>query len=204
MNPWIAIWTKPRQTISHIIGQNPNRSLWALATIYGFCSLINMAQSMILGTAMNLWGILLLTLILAPFWGYINFSVWSWVVYLVGKCLKGSGRFVDVRAAYAWSSVPLAVNIPLWLLMVALFGHQLFLEPPDSHLLPNSLVILLFLILIVRMGLSVWSLVIYLNGLAEVQQFTILRAIVNVVLAGILLGIVMFILWNLFMLWKPI
>jgi hypothetical protein len=204
MNPWITIWTKPRQTISHIIGQNPNRSLWALATIYGFCSLINMAQSMILGTAMNLWGILLLTLILAPFWGYINFSVWSWVVYLVGKCLKGSGRFVDVRAAYAWSSVPLAVNIPLWLLMVALFGHQLFLELPDSHLLPNSLVILLFFILIVRMGLSVWSLVIYLNGLAEVQQFTILRAIVNVVLAGILLGIVMFILWNLFMLWKPI
>ena len=213
MNPWISIWTKPRQTISHIVQQNPNRSLWALAFIYGFCSLMNMFQSMVLGNSLGLLGILVLVLVLAPLWGYVNFTVWSWVVHVVGKWFKGQGRFTEVRAAYAWSSVPLAINIPLWLLMVVLFGHQLFLNYPDAQLMPNSIVVFLFALLIARMVLAVWSLVIYLNALAEVQKYSILRAIFNLLVAAVILGVLMFVLWSLLLygmghgmavtLWKP-
>lgn len=214
-NPWLSIWTHPRATIARIVAENPNRSLWWLAGIYGFCSLLNMFQSMFLGASVHVVGIVILAVVLAPFWGWINFSVWSAVVNWVGKWFKGRGSFITVRSAYAWSCVPILLNIPLWLLMVVLFGHQLFLNFPNAHLMPQSHVILLFTILVIKVVLAIWSLVIYLNTLAEVQGYSILKAILNVVVAGVILGIVLFVVWSLliyalggvatsaFMLWKP-
>jgi hypothetical protein len=196
-NPWLTIWTRPRETMARIAAENPNRSLWLLAGIYGFCSLMNLFQSIELGSAMGTAGIVILGFLIAPFWGYLNFSIWSWFVFFVGKWFKGQGHFSTVRSAYAWSCVPVIVNIPLWLLMVALFGHQLFLNFPDAHLLPSGMVTFLFVILIVKVVLAVWSLVIYLNALAEVQKFSILRAILNVVVAAVVLTFVLFVVWAL-------
>jgi len=196
-NPWISIWVKPRATIARLVEDNPNRSLWLLAAIYGFCSLMNLFQSAALGNAMGSVGVLILAIILSPFWGYISFTIWSWFVSWVGKWFKGQAPFTHIRSAYAWSCVPITLNIPLWLLMVILFGHQLFLNFPDAHLLKDSQVLLLFLILIAKVILAVWSLVIYLNALAEVQKFSVLRAILNVIVAGVILAVILFVLWSL-------
>lgn len=212
-SPWLSIWTQPRATIARIVSENPNRSLWLLAAIYGFCALMNLFQSMALGNAMGTLGLLILAIIIAPFYGYVSFSIWSWFVSWVGKWFKGHGSFQTVRAAYAWSCVPIILNIPLWLLMVISFGHQLFMNFPDAHLLPSSQVLLLFIILIAKVVLAIWSLVIYLNALAEVQKYSVLRAILNVVVAGIILAVIMFVIWSLLfyavgsvasVLWNPI
>lgn len=196
-SPWLTIWTEPRATIARVVAENPNHSLWVLAGIYGFCSLMNLFQSMVLGSAIGTLGLLILAIIIAPIYGYINFSIWSWIVSWVGKWFKGHGNFRTVRAAYAWSCVPILLNIPLWLLMVVLFGHQLFMNFPDAHLLPTSQVLFLFIISIAKVVLAIWSLVIYLNALAEVQGYSILRAILNVLLAGVILALIIFVLWSL-------
>ena len=196
-NPWLSIWTSPKATIRRVVSENPNKSLWWLAAIYGFSSLMNTFQSASMGQAMGTAGLLILAVVLAPFWGWVCFSVWSAFVTWTGKWFKGQGNFKTIRAAYAWSCVPIALNIPLWLLMVALFGHQLFLNLPDSHLMPNGLVMFMFIILIVKMILTVWSLVIYLNALAEVQNFSILRAILNLVVSALILVLILFVIWGL-------
>jgi len=199
-NPWLTIWTQPRATIARIVAVNPNQSLWLLAGIYGFCSLMNMFQSMALGSALGPVGIVILAIVLAPFWGWLNFSIWSVFVTWVGKWFRGMGTFKTIRSAYAWSCVPIVLNIPLWLLMVVLFGQQLFLNFPDAHLLPQGQMMLLFAILIVKVVLAIWSLVIYLNALAEVQKFSVLRAILNVVVAGLIFALIMFVVWSLLVL----
>ncbi len=215
LNPWLSIWTKPRATIAQIVQEKPNRSLWVLAFIYGFCTLFSLFQSVALGNAVHPLGIVVLGLIFAPLYGYVNFSVWSWVVFLTGKWFKGQGTFKTVRASYAWSCVPILFNIPLWLLMVVLFGHQLFMNFPDAAQMSNSQVFLLFVILIAKVTLAIWSLVIFLNALAEVQNYSMVRAIFNVFVAGIILGVLFFVFWSLllyalggvatspFLFWKP-
>ncbi|MES2274148.1 MAG: YIP1 family protein [Chlamydiota bacterium] len=196
-SPWISIWVRPRATIARIVTENPNRSLWLLAAIYGFSSVLNLFQSASLGSFLGPLPILILALILSPFWGYATFAIWSWVVMWTGKIFKGRGDFPTIRAAYAWSCVPLIINVPLWLLMIVLFGQELFLNFPEGHLLSQGQITLLFLILIAKVVLAIWSLIIYLNTLAEVQQYSILRAILNVIVAAILLGIVLGLLWML-------
>ncbi len=196
--PWASIWCSPRMTIRQIVAESPNRSFWCLAAIYGFSSLLNTFQSIYLGLHMPLLGILLLAAVLSPFWGYVFFSIWGWIVTVTGKWLKGTAPFLAVRAAYSWSCVPLLINIPLWLLLAAVFGQDLFVNFSQGAILTGGQASLLFLVLLIRLGAAIWSLVLYVNALAEVQGFSILRALGNILISGAIIGIVSYVLLLLF------
>lgn len=194
-NPWVSIWFNPRATIARIVATNPNRSLWILAAIYGFTSILNLFQSGTVGTQLSPLAILLIAVIFSPLWGYVSFAVWSGFVAWTGKWFKGKAKFSAIRAAYAWSCVPFVFHIPLWLWMIFQFGKQLFNNFPDQNLLTQSQVTLLFIIMIVKLVLAIWSLVIYVNALAEVQDYSILKAILNLVVAGIIVILLLVLLW---------
>ncbi len=196
-NPWLSIWFSPRATIARITASNPNQSLWILAAIYGFTSILNVFQSGAIGSQLSTLSLFLIAAVLSPIWGYLSFAIWSGLIAWTGKWLKGKGKFSTVRAAYAWSCVPFVFHIPLWIWMGALFGKQLFQNFPDHDLLTQSQVSLLFAIMIIKVILAIWSLVIYVNALAEVQSFSIFRAILNLIAAGIILVALLILLWVL-------
>jgi hypothetical protein len=191
MNPWISIWTEHRKTIARIVDENPKRDVWILAWIYGFLSFMNGSQSFVLGNKFQFFGIIVFSIIIAPLWGMLVFAVWSFVVHLIGKLLKGKASFSYVRAAFAWSCVPLTVNIVLWILLLLAFGRTLFQTAQPT----TGPIILLTLVLIAKVIIMIWSLVIYINALAEVQQFSIGRSIVNILLAWIAVAVVVAIFW---------
>lgn len=193
---WTSIWVRPRATISQVVAQNPNRHLWLLASIYGFQGLLNAFQSFLLGNSFGLIPIFLLAIVFSPLWGYASFAVWSWLVMWTGRLFKGAGKFEEIRAAYAWSCVPMIVNIPLWIILAALFGSSLFANYGGAGSMGTGLVALLYLIILIRMTVAIWSIVIYLNALAEVQRFSILRAIGNALIAAFLVAIAYFLIFS--------
>ena len=187
---WVTIWVHPRATIRRIVTENKKQSLWLLATIYGFSALLGTFQSFSLGSVIGMIPIFVLAVILAPIWGYIAFAIWSWLVLWTGKWFKGLGDFQSVRAAYAWSCVPIAVSDLIWIVMLVMFGSTLFSMQPNAPIFSQAQSIVLLVLLFGKVVFSIWSLVIYLNTLAEVQQFSILRAIGNVIIAGLFVAII--------------
>jgi hypothetical protein len=193
---WTSIWTRPRATIAQIVATNPNQHLWLLASIYGFQGLLNAFQSFLLGNSWGLIPIFLVAIVLSPFWGYISFAVWSWLVMWTGRLFKGGGTFQQIRAAYAWSCVPMIINIPLWILLAAIFGSSLFANYGGAGSMGGGLVTLLYLVILVRLVIAIWSIVIYLNALAEVQKFSILRSIGNALVAALVVAVLYFLLFS--------
>jgi Yip1 domain. len=198
-NPWLEIWIRPKTTVRRIVHENPNRSLWLLSAIYGFGSLLNNAQTLALGQKFTALAIFLFAAILSPLWGYVFLSIWSALVYWVGKWFKGSGTFQTVRTAYVWSCVPFIVNVISWIALAFLFGGRLFMLNSGNEELSEALVFVLFVILIVRLCMAIWSLVIYLNALAEVQSYSVLKAIFNVIVASIIIIAASWAIWGLAM-----
>ena len=190
-SPWLTIWCEPRATIQRIVAENPNRSLWVLAAIYGFLSILNSFQSIAVVSVERPFLLLLVAAVLSPFWGYAVFSIWSWVVHIVGKWLKGEGSFINLRAAFAWSCAPLSVNVVFWVLMIAFFGATFFLNGQEGYPATHRQAAFVFLMLIGKVVVAIWSLVIYINALAEVQKFSILRSIFNVIISWIIVGVVL-------------
>jgi len=191
MNPWTSIWTEPKKTIAKIVSANPKQSIWVLAWIYGFLSILNFSQSAVLGDNLNVFVILFIAIVVAPFWGMIAFAIWSWIVQKIGQYLKGKGNFANVRAAFAWSCVPLVVNIVLWILLLAVYGGALFKSNENSE----GSMALMTIVLIAKVVILIWSLVIFINTLAQVQKFTIGRSIANIFLAWVAIAIAFAIIW---------
>jgi hypothetical protein len=186
INPWISIWTKPRETIREIVKFNPNYRLLFLSTIVGFFSLLGIAQQWNLGEKLSFFSIIISVIILAPLFGFLTFTISSWFVFFTGKLLKGQGKCKEIRSAIAWSNVPLIVSCLLWILFLGVYSALAFKMPIRQLELD---IFILFGIL-VQTVISVWIIVIYVNVLAEVQKFSILSSIFNIILSSILVFIV--------------
>lgn len=175
-NPWFYILIRPRQTIQEIVDYSPNYRLWPLAIIYSISSLLNMAQTYSWGINVNFYVLIFLIIAASAIWGYVAFNIFSFIIFLIGKVLQGKGSFKAVRAAFAWSNVPAIANLILWVFLFYFFRERLFKPLTSPTLLEGFIFLSVF---ITQVILSLWSLIIYICALAQVQQFSILRAILS-------------------------
>lgn len=193
-NPWKSILTKPRETIRGIIEYNSNYHLLLLSIIYGFSALLGIAQKFKVGEQLDFISLIIPVILLAPIWGYIVFSVGAWFVYLTGKLIKGKAEYKHVRAAIAWSNVPSIASGVLWVLLMVAYGRNLFSDLATKETLSTGQVWGIFSALFVMFIISIWSLVIYINALAEVQKFSVLKAILNIILSTIVIILISFLI----------
>lgn len=185
-NPWLTMWTKPKSTIRSIVNYDSNFRLFVLSGIYGFVSLISTAQSFSIGETLNFFLILLIAIILAPVWGFIAFSISSFFIHFTGKWLKGQASYKEVRASIAWSNVPMIGNVVLWIILFVIFKQDILKDFPGSSALSGTYRGILLMILFGQLILNIWVLVLYINSLAEVQRFSIGKAILNIIIAVII------------------
>ncbi len=183
VSPWISIWTQPRATIRSIVATGSTRFFPILATIYGFPALIYLAQVWALGDFYSPWAVLLVSMILAPFLGYINIWIWSKFLLWTGDWIQGAGDEKAIRSAVAWTVVPHIGNICVWFLLAALMWPLIF----SMGAVARDIAIYAMVGMGLQLVFSVWSLVIFVAALAEVQKISVLRAVANIVLAFMLL-----------------
>ncbi len=194
-NPWLKMWVRPRDTVRSIVKSDPNYRIWWLAAAYGFPMLLNMAQSFSLSTTFSLGVILILAAVLAAPIGMLGFMIISALVQWTGRWLGGVGSYLEIRAAVAWSNVTNIGTSILWLVLVCVFGWQVFFKTfPQSPFIGASLAVVSSVFLLETV-LSIWSFVLLFQSLAEVQKFSVWRAIVNIILPFVIVTVA---LWAIF------
>jgi hypothetical protein len=180
------MWTSPRPTIRAIVDSDPKRSFFWLAAIYSLQSILFMANYLSLGLTYNLAVILIIAIVLSPLIGAIFFYVYGWLFYISGRWLGGAAPASHVRAAFAWSKVPLLINLAMWFILLIFSTENIFIQYSAGP----SLLFINFIALIS----GVWCLVLLIQSLREVQGFSIGKAIGNTLLGyalGFLLSFVL-------------
>lgn len=197
-NPWISMWTKPKDTIRKIVDVNPNYKLFTLSSIYGFVSLIGSSQSFSLGEKLNTFLILISCIILAPLWGYLIFSSASYFIFFTGKWFKGIAKYSQIRCAVAWSNVPMIVNLFIWLMLFMVFKGDILKDFPVNYAFSNFERVFLFIMMLAQLGISIWIIILYVNSLAEVQKFSVGKAILNLLIAIVIFAAIFFVITMLY------
>lgn len=182
-SPWLTIWTNPRPTIRAIVDTNPKRSFYWLASLYALQSILFFANYMSLGLTYHLAIILILAVVLSPLIGAIWLYIYGWLFYITGRWLGGVAPSSHVRAAFAWSKVPLFINLAMWFILLLFSAENVFIQYSAGP----SLLFINFITLIS----GIWSLIILIQSLREVQEFSVGKAIGNVLL-GYALGFLLF------------
>lgn len=189
-NPWLSMWTKPRETIRAIVSFDPKYQFPLLAAIYGFPMLLNFAQSLSLGMNAH-WGIILLiAAVLATFAGMLGILITSALLHWTGKWLGGKSTFLEMRAAVTWSNVTNIVTSATWLILALTFGQLAFVENFSSLAFMGWEKLLIFVLFLIQAVVSIWSIVIFIKAVAEVQGFSAWKGLLNLIIPIIMIILV--------------
>lgn len=161
-----------------------------LSWLYGLIFLFDYSLNQSLGYNLGFWQILVTTFFLAPLAGFIAIMISSILLLWTGKILKGKATFWQIVTAVSWSKVPQVFILLTWLLLFCILGSTAFApQPLQSTPLIGAVAILFW----VQLALYVWSFIILLHMLAEVQQFSAWIALWNVIFKALILGVLGFI-----------
>jgi len=196
--PWLTIWVKPRQTIRRIIESDPKHQVVILAMLAGVSRALDRAASRNAGDALSLPVILAICVVAGPIGGLPSLYIAGALLRWTGSWLGGKASSEEVRAAIAWSSVPMICTLPLWIPKLVLYRNELFQSSmPRVQAIPLLALPLLGFVAI-EITVTIWAFVVLLKCLGEVHGFSAWRALVALTLAFLIVFVPVFLLAVLF------
>ncbi len=194
MNPWLSVWTSPRETIREIVKTNPNRSFGWLCALYGLPTAFSIAQNYSFSAFMPFWAILVASFVLCTVIGAIGISITAWLLHFTGQWIGGKGDYRSIRSAVAWSNVPNSVVIIMWLILIGSFGNFLFTHGFEHAHFGGFETGLIFLVFLIQTIAAVWGFIIMLHMLGEVQGFSAWMGFLNVLIPFCIIGVIVWLL----------
>jgi hypothetical protein len=185
-NPFLTIWLRPRATIRAIVNHNPRLYVIVLMMTLGVISTLSRATERNLGDKGSLARILGASLILGPLFGVIQVYLFAWLLRVSGRGLGGRADSQSLRAALAWSTVPLIPTIPIWIGQIVIFGVEMFTSKTPNIDASPSLQAMLFASSAIESVFGLWAWILSLKCVGEVQGFSAWRAFGSMILACLL------------------
>lgn len=185
LNPWLSIWTRPRATIQQIVDTDPERLVPLLAGVAGISNALDRASMKNLGDKFELPSILLMAVGWGVIGGIIGLLLFAALLRWTGAWIGGKASQEQLRAAIAWSNVPVIVGLPLWVAELVLFGRELFTSETPRIDADLTLTFTLLGMGLAQLVLGVWALVVYLKCVGQVQGFSAWKAAWNTLIAAV-------------------
>ncbi|QIL77013.1 YIP1 family protein [Hymenobacter sp. HDW8] len=129
--------------------------------------------------------ILLTAIIMGGLTGWIVYYFYAWLMSVTGKWLKGQAASDTFRTILAWAMVPSIFTLLLIIPEVLIFGDDLFKSEHTNTSSFNSIMWVFFAL--TEAVLSSWTLVILVKGICLIQGFNTGKAIINMLLPGVLI-----------------
>jgi len=189
LNPWFSMWTRPRATIAQIVERDPTRHVLLLAAISGTAQTLDRASMRSAGDTVDLPTIFLLAAVGGPVGGIIALYLGSLLLRWTGSWIGGNASAKHVRAAMAWSGVPIAWALLLWIPELAIFGKELFTTATPRIDSSTGLLLLVLSFAAIEIAIGVWAFVVFLKSLGQVQGFSAWKALGNGLLALLVLAV---------------
>lgn len=190
LNPWMSIWTRPRATIQYIVNTDPRRGVLLLTATYGFFLLIDRADLSNLGDRLAWPFIALIAAIIGPFAGIAILYIGGALLRWTGNWMGGRASTQNVRAAMAWSNVPIIWSLALWIPALALFGQELFTTRTPLTDAAPWLTLAMTGFGVIQIAAGIWSIVVFLKCLGQVQGFSAWKALGNAILTVLVLVLI--------------
>lgn len=175
--------TSPRDTVRRIVERDPRYVVLPLAALSGIDQVLERASGRGAGDTLDLTTILLMAVVAGPLGGLLSLFVGALLLRWTGSWLGGRAPALHVRTAMAWGSLPAIYAMVLWVPSIAVFGRSLFTSELPSIGGDASRALLFDALIMAEVVVAVWSFVVFLHALGEVQGFSAWRALGNVFLA---------------------
>lgn len=200
LNPFLSVWTQPKETVRQLIDHNKLSFSILLVSIAGIGGILTALQNtgwfLDLSPLLFALGILIAGIIN----GLLNISISSLLYTGIGKLYGGRGKLREMAIAIGPMMIPQIFVLPVLIIYVLIYGEQFFTVPDDFSITSLPLGAYLFLTLLTIIT-SIWSIVIsskaigVVHGFSSWRGFGVLMTIAVLVFFTVLLigiGIIIF------------
>ena len=191
-----SIWDRPKLTLTYILDKCPEKHVFLFLMLGGVVRSISRASEKGMGDNMSTGGVLLITIILGGLLGWISYYIYAWAMSFTGNWLDGEAEPIKFRTVLAWALIPSISSLIIIIPEIIIFGDDLFRSIPQDQSNFNNISWIVFGL--IEMGLGLWTLVILVIGIKLIQGFSTGKAILNVILPGLIILIPILIIVFLF------
>src|ERR1700690_1882705 len=173
--PLQEVWLKPRRVFRALAATPIGRNDYLLAAAQGIVSMLVLSRAQSAGRSSGVAAILGDALIIGPFAGVLGVWVMAEIYSRLGRRAGGAASASQIFHVIAYGGVPVVASLGLWLITALLAGRPTFIDAPGKDLAP-FLVLLLRTQFLAHCALALWSSLLQVMGLSEVQAMRLQRA----------------------------
>jgi hypothetical protein len=173
--PLQDVWLKPRRVFRELAPTPIGLWDYVLAAVQGIVSVLVLSRGQSLGAKMSVAQVLGEAALVGPFAGVLGVFLLTAIYTRLGGRMGGRATRPQIFHVFAYSGVPMLASLILWLLVAALTGPASFMETPNTDL-ALFLRILLWIQFLLHGLLVLWSSLLQVMGLSEMQATTVRRA----------------------------
>ena len=181
------IWSEPRRVFKFIDQSGYGKYGFYLLCLVGIARAFDKAIEKNWGDDMSLWAVLATCIFVGGLFGWISLYIYSFFISWSGNWLKGEANSDTILRIMTYSAIPTVAAMVLLVYQISFFGNEVFQEQNEIE---NTSIVSypLFLSLsILRFAFGIWSFVLLVIGVSEVQKFTVGKALLNVLLPFLVL-----------------
>jgi Yip1 domain len=175
IRPLKDVWLRPRRVFRELAAQPLGIADYLLAAAQGVGNLLALCRHVGAGAHSSVEAILAISFAYGAVSGVVSVYLMAIIYGRLGLRAGGKSTTTQVIHVLAYGGVPMAASLAVWVLTALLAGEATFVETPRADL-EAFLALLLHLQFISYVLLFIWSIVLQVMGLSEIQGVTTRKA----------------------------
>jgi hypothetical protein len=175
IRPLKDVWLRPRRVFRELASRPVGLTDYLLAAAQGVATSVAVYRTQLAGIHAGAAEVLGSALLFGPVGGVISLYVFAAIYGRLGKRAGGASTRNAVFHVLAYGGVPVAASLILWGLMALLIGEPAIIETPGAEL-DGFVAFALRLQVAVYLLLMLWSVVLQVMGLSEIQGLVTRKA----------------------------
>lgn len=177
------IWTRPREVFRYIHERQYEKYMLVLLMIAGIYKTFDRASSQNLGDTLPLLGVITVCVLSGIMFGWLSAYISAALISWTGVWLDGEADTKSILRIIAYASIPSIIALFLIIPQMGIYGVEIFKEEGDVTSGGMMANIIYWGSMILELVLGICSIFFYVIGVSEVQGFEIWKAVVNLILA---------------------
>ncbi|RZJ81704.1 MAG: YIP1 family protein [Flavobacterium sp.] len=178
------IWLEPKRVFRFLNDYRQDKYLVLLLVLFGIQQALSRAESSFEDTRNPLPNILI-NVFLGALFGWLGQYIYALFIRLTGNMLGGKSDTRSILRVLAYSSIPVICSLVFFIARYMMLGNDIF-STDVSHL-GLTAVTLNYLFIALQTILAIWTIVLCVVGISEIQKFSILKAIANLLMPALVL-----------------
>ncbi|WOK09030.1 Yip1 family protein [Imperialibacter roseus] len=182
-----AIWTSPRQVFKYINDNHYEKYMTLLLVLGGIASAFDRASSRNMGDTLSIEVIIGIGVVAGGLFGWISYYIYASLLSWTGGWLNGKGSSKSILRMLSYALIPIVISVAFIVPQIAVYGVDIFKSDGDvtsAGLLGN---IVFYVSALAKVILSIWTLILTVIGISEVQKLSIGKAILNLILPAVII-----------------